>query len=356
MIKLVKLFVFFSLPLIIIAGVYILLEGKYYESFAMVELFPEKPLTTTSSTPEYSYSYRWIPWPSLLKSQVKLLKNPNFHKVIYKNLPNELKTYINKTYKNEESYKYISKNFKISPVLDSNVIEFYFYDKNKDKAEAILNAIVNIYIAERKRISLVRKKQLEQSFKKVEKFILKKSMELARKHYRKSASYNHLTFDILQQKIATELTTFDTVKNILTTIKLLLHTKYLSTFLQKNLIGEKIEKIVDELYRRYNKYIQKQTKKLANNLHKALVNNTYIEAIYGKDSKNILSLPDMILLHYHKLLELESDIGTINISIPVSVSEKPTYPNLVIYLLGALAIGFVLALSYFVFIDKEQVS
>lgn len=350
MIKLLKLFLIFSVPLVTVMLIYTFIQGKYYESFAMVELFPEIPLSTYyTPKAEYSYSYRWIPWPSLLKSQVKLLKNSNFHKIIYKNLPHHLKTYIKEVYNSRELYKYISANLKISPVLDSNIIEFYFYDKDREKAREILNTIINTYIKEREKLFVFKKKQLERVAKKIENLLFQHIKEFIQKLSSNTTEFQSLPPEVLQSLIVSYSNTSNTIKDVLGGIHFLLQNKNITDYLNEKFVSD-LKKMMSELQMKYNEYSSAQLKKMRDDLLKAYINDTYKKAVV--EIQHFFSR--VLIDKYNKLIEASSGIGTINVSIPVTVSDRAQYPNLGINLLGAIAVGFLLSLFYFVFITEDS--
>ncbi|MFN7182175.1 MAG: hypothetical protein ACK4NF_05815, partial [Planctomycetota bacterium] len=69
MAKFIKLFFIFAIILILIVVVYHIIEGKFYESFAMLELYPERPAVSVKGSEggysyEYSQGFKSIPWPS----------------------------------------------------------------------------------------------------------------------------------------------------------------------------------------------------------------------------------------------------------------------------------------------------
>ncbi len=346
MVKLLKAFLICTLPLLLIVGIYTLIEGRYYESFAMLELFPEKPAATIDEIGEhdYSYGYRWIPWPSLLKAQVKLLRNTNFHKILYKNLPDELKTYIKKVYQSDEQYKYISKNFKIMPILDSNIIGFYFYDKDKEKAGEFLKAIINIYKGERERILVQKREQLEKTFKEIEKLLLDKVQEFTEKINGTKPDSVDLPSSVVTDNIKLYFASSNIIKDVLLNMKSSFDSKYMEQFFGERFL-QKVRNILEETYKKYDEYVQTQMKNLSQNLRNSYINDTYVKAV--EEIQNFFS--QTLIGKYNGLFVASSGIGTINVSIPVTVSDKSKYPNLLINLLGAVAIGFLLALSYFVF-------
>ncbi len=389
--RFVKLYLIFGLPLILITLLYTISKGKFYEGFALVELYPEKPTFIVKEDKQWQYSqgFRWIPWASLLKAQIKLLRNKKFHKKVYENLSIELKNYIGSLYKGAKPYMYISNNFEISPYLDSNIIEFYFYDKDREKAKKFVEEIVNIYKIERQKFYTIEKKQLEKAFKEIEEMLLNKIEELSTKISKNGSPIDKLPIEVVEEniinfleesnkhlierKIASDM--FDIIINnkkldivnkykimsqnieflyyfiidIILNIKKIIQSKSLN-FLHSEEFLKEYKKIYDDTTQKYEEYIVKRKEIMAKELSEAYKTETYINVM--KEIQNFFA--DVLTEKYNKLLEITSGIGTINISIEPTVTENPAYQNLLINITAAVAVGFLLTMSYILFFTREN--
>jgi capsular polysaccharide biosynthesis protein len=329
MLKYFKILIISTIPLIAITLLYIILQGKSYECYAMLELYPDKPISSIAGRSEYYYQARWIAWPSLLKANSKMLKNSYFHKIVADSLPNHIKTYIYQHTSTPEEY--ISDNLKVTPILDSNIIELYFYAKDKNIAKEILNHIISVFIKQKEKYFKQKAKKLKITTAKVKKLLIKKIKAYAKQIYTLDTNSSITTYTLLEEEINNLLGIMG--KELQTTESIVL-----------------LMRLIRDAFSAAKK---NNTSLAKPDVEKAFL-STNIQKMYRSAIEDLLQLYGALLSErFNSVVETTAGTGAINILIPPNVTPAPIYPNLYLKLLTAAAIGFIISLVWFYFFTDQ---